>query len=208
MAVIVFEGINGSGKTEIIEGIRDILVERKQPCVIADPAGFGRIGRILRNQIVDGALKSTPNYDAVLFTALRSEGAIALKEILRVAPSTFVLLERWSLALAAYGHADGARTTLISELRKHLDEILKIDLTLLLDTTGEIAYGRLAHETKKNRFEARGPQYLDQVAQNYRRYSVAEGGVRVVNTSGSLPKSLRAAWEPISRRWSALEAFD
>ena len=188
--------------------MRDILLRRKQPCVIADPAGFGRIGRILRNQIVDSGLKSTPNYDAVLFAALRSEGAMALRKILHGAPSTFVLLERWSLALAAYGHADGASEALITELRKLLDEMLTVDMTLLLDTTGKIAYSRLALETKKNRFEAKGPQYLDQVAEYYRKYSAAKKNVTIVKTSGSLRKSLEAAWKPLSQRWGELGAFD
>jgi thymidylate kinase len=84
------------------------------------------------------------------------------------------VLERWSLAIGAYGTADGARPQLISELQATLESLLAVDLTLLLDLHGEAAIERLAMLPKRNRFELRGQAYLDRVAQAYREAASKE----------------------------------
>jgi thymidylate kinase len=83
MKVIVFEGINAAGKSEITTRLRNALNASGRSCLAIDPAGYGRIGRILRQHLVDPAISSSPDYDAVLFAALRAEGAMTLNRALK-----------------------------------------------------------------------------------------------------------------------------
>lgn len=204
MRVVTFEGINAAGKSEITTRVRDALIASGWPCLSVDPAGFGRVGRIIRKHLVDPAFKSSPDYDSVLFAALRTEGAMAIQEVLREEPLTIVLLQRYSLALEAYGAADGASVSLVSELRKLLRNTLPVDMTVLLDIGGSVAFERIARGAGKNRFEARGPSYLESVARNYRHFAAADGDVVLIDASVDVVTVLERVWTALADRWNDL----
>jgi thymidylate kinase len=168
MRVIVLEGINAAGKTSVGKAIGTAIHGLGLQCKVVDPAAFGPIGKLLRERIVDPSFRDNADLDAVLFAALRAEGAQHIVQELGPMPGLTLVLERWSLALAAYGSADGSRPQLVSELRSVLDSLLKIDFTLLLDISGAEALRRFSNTGRKNRFELRGREYLDRVAQAYR----------------------------------------
>ena len=186
MPIIVLEGINGAGKSTAGTRICEALGNEGKYCVLVDAAGYGRIGRLLRTQIVRPEVQSTPDFDAMLFGTLRVEGALRILKTLQREPRTIILLERWSLALGAYGTADGARPGLISELRTVLDGALAIDATILLDVSGRIAFKRIESEAGENRFESKGPEFLDRVAEEHRKLALSMTGVAVIDATSSI----------------------
>ncbi|MEY2485632.1 MAG: dTMP kinase [Verrucomicrobiota bacterium] len=186
MPIIVLEGINGAGKSTAGNCICEALGKEGKSCVLIDAAGYGRIGRLLRRQIVLPEVQSTPDFDAMLFSTLRVEGALRIPQILQKEPATIILLERWSLALGAYGAADGARPGLVSELRAVLDGALTIDATILMDVSGKIAFKRIESEAGENRFESKGPEFLERVAEAHRKLALSMVGVVVVDAAGTI----------------------
>jgi dTMP kinase len=203
--VVVFEGTNAAGKSEITSRVRNALHASGQPCVCVDPAGYGRIGRILRQHLVDPAISTTPDYDAVLFAALRAEGAMTLQRKSGMETHGLILLERWSIALAAYGRADGASETLIVELRKLLQSVLAVDLTILLDVNGVTAFERAGSAGARNRFEARGADYLDSVASHYRQIAIEEQQTVVVNAMADVETTSALVFAALAKKWDDLE---
>jgi dTMP kinase len=188
MKVIVIEGINGAGKSSVAAFVKSALRTARIPCLVADPAAFGLVGQLLRRQIVQATFDQNADLDAVLFAALRTEGVRQIIKEVGADSATIVLLERWSLALAAYGAADGARRQLISELRTVLQEAITVDLTVLLDINGYIASDRLASVRESNRFEMRGPVYLDDVARFYRHFARQEARTEIIDGAGELAR--------------------
>jgi len=202
--VVVLEGINAAGKSSVGALVECALQKVGHRCLRVDPAGFGPLGQSLRERIVQPQFEGNPELDAILFTALRAEGA---KKVLDVASSeqqTFVLLERWSLALSAYGAVDGARPELIRELRIVLAQILRVDLTVLLDVGGQMAFDRISRTASHNRFEMRGAGYLERVASAYRFFAHQESGTAVVDASRSPESTCEAVCRQLAARWGDL----
>ena len=106
----------------------------------------------------------TPDLDVQLFGAMRLEGLLKAQEHAESASAEVVILERWALALQAYGVADGASESLLAAVHKSLVKALTPDVTFVLDVSGAVAHQRLSFAGDRNRFEARGPAYLEQVA--------------------------------------------
>lgn len=184
MKIVAIEGVNGAGKSAAAAFVQRMLQASGQPCLVADPAGFGLVGQLLRRHVVHSSFEHNPDLDAVLFAAMRTEGARQILRTVEAAPSTVVILERWSLALAAYGAADGARRQLIGELRTVLQSAFAVDVTVLLDINGYLANTRLANDSERNRFELRGSVYLDDVARLYRHFAGHEARTEVIDASG------------------------
>lgn len=185
MRIIALEGVNASGKSSLANQICSSLKSRGQHCFAVDPSGIGTIGRSLRSAIVDPSFHLSPDLDAVLFTALRADGAREVLDLLQSEPEATIVLERWSLALAAYGSAEAVRSELISEMRKILDKTLSVDLTILLDIDGDLAHKRIAKMPVQNRFELKGQEYLNDVANWYRTFAKSESNTTIVDASGS-----------------------
>lgn len=203
MKVIALEGINGAGKSSVGALLRRTLLTEGRPCLLGDPAAFGPTGQLLRKRIVRPSVEANPDIDAVLFAALRAEGARGILEAVKSEPATTVVLERWSLALAAYGAADGAPTELVSELRAMLNRTLKVDLTVLLDLDGRLAFERIGTIADPNKFEAKGPAYFEKVAGWYRQIAAREeGNTVIVGASGDLPSTFQRVLEVVTSRWS------
>ena len=154
-------------------------------CLSIDPAASGPIGKLLRDRIVDPEFVHNPELDTVLFAGLRAEGAQHILQAIKKHPSVILVLERWSLALAAYGVVDSTSSQLIQELRRVLDALLPIDITLVFDLGGEIAYKRIGSVGKKNRFELRGAEYLSSVARAYREFGEREARTSIIDASAS-----------------------
>jgi len=205
MRVIVLEGVNTAGKSSIGLLVKEALLAVGSVCVLVDPAGFGPAGKLLRNLIVQTDFIANPNLDAILFTALRAEGVQKILESAQLDPSTIVLLERYSLALASYGAADGAGPKLISELRTFLQSILKVDATILLDIDGEVAFQRVTRTGNRNRFELRGQRYLDDVARWYRHFAREQDQTEIIDASSDIVTTCEKLRAALASRWTEFQ---
>lgn len=165
---VVLEGVNGSGKTTVGNAIKTSLTGRGLDCIVADPTQVLSGLAAVRNSYLDKGSGSRPDDDAVSIAALRLLGAKQLLDRAQTEACDVLVLERWSLAISAYGAADGATPGLISELRQALERLISPDITIVLDLPGTIANERLSAAGERNRFEQRGSQFLERIAYWYR----------------------------------------
>jgi len=163
--LIVFEGIDGSGKTTQLELARKGLVEQGWPLSTSRNLGGTPIGEKLR-----GVIKSPlprPEMANLYISA-------AIQEALIEAISTernqgkLVLMDRGPISLAAYeiygGGLDDETTW------RHVDDgmaRLKPDLVLIYRSDVPTALDRIKHAGQADYFESKSADYFERVAEGY-----------------------------------------
>ncbi|EMJ93502.1 dTMP kinase [Leptospira alstonii] len=148
---VVFEGIDGSGKSTLCKSLTEKLVERAIPSVVfTEPTNF-ETGKYLR-KFLRGEIELGKEEQIEAFLNDREE---SLKQ--NILPSLNsgknVLLDRYMYSTAAYQSGDDLSPETIIE--KNLKRNFKIpDLLFYLDLSPEIALERLnRRKVEKERFE-------------------------------------------------------
>lgn len=174
---IVFEGIDGAGKSTLIEGISEILTSRGEDVIITAEPTDGPIGSIIRA----GEIKNiSQNAEALLFTADR---AVHTRQMLRWKKSgKTVLCDRYYASTVAYQAANLGGTESEKEWLKEINRpvITEPDITFLLDIDPEKSMRRVNNRGDASKFEK--IEYLRKVRSNYLELAW-EKGFRIIDAS-------------------------
>ena len=127
--VIVFEGIEGSGKTFHINNVSKYLKKKKIKFIkIREPGGIPNAEKI-RKLILNKKSKFNKNSDLLLYLASRSENISILKKNFR---KKIILIDRFTDSTLAYQHYGfGINKNLINMINQYLLKDFKIDFTFL-----------------------------------------------------------------------------
>lgn len=173
---ISFEGIDGSGKTTLIERLSRLLSERNIEHIVAREPGGTRLGGILRNILLDPEMRElSPWVEMLLYTASRAQ---QVTEVVRpaLASGRWVLADRFIDATLAYqGYGQGIELEKIRALHNWVTDRLWPDCTVLLDCDPVCAQKRLS--TKKgelDRFERFEAAFKQKVRQGYLKLAESE----------------------------------
>ena len=127
--LIVFEGIEGSGKSYHISNVSKYLTKKKIKHIkLREPGGSFNAERI-RKLILNNKSTFNPNTDLLLYLASRSENIDLLKKNFR---KKVILIDRFVDSTIAYQHY-GLKVDLrlIHTINKNLLNNFKIDFTFL-----------------------------------------------------------------------------
>lgn len=171
---IVFEGVDGSGKSTQIELLSMKLRDQGVDYVLEREPSDGNIGRFIRDYAEAGERYLSPETEALLFTADRFEHSRRIDQILE--QGTTVICDRYYHSTLAYQGAAGVDVAWLRDLQKFA---LKPDLILLLDVDPERSLMRVSGRTLTV-FENRS--YLKRVRSLYTGFA-KEGEMRLVDTS-------------------------
>jgi dTMP kinase len=166
-ALIVFEGLDQSGKQTQAESLRDWITERGRDCHLLSFPDYGTAigGEISR------ALHGERDYAAdtlqLLYVANRYEKRAAIEAAL--ANGTIVVCDRYLASSIAYGEAQGLDPTWLTDVQRFLPAP---DLTILLDIPPDTAVERKA--AGRDRYE-RDLALLSRVRESYRRQAAQPG---------------------------------
>ena len=140
---ISFEGIEGSGKTTQIQGVRSYLRHKGHDVVVTREPGGSKIGRQIRSILLDSKNKGLNSLaELLLYMADRAQH---LAEIVKphLSSGKIIICDRYYDATIAYqGYAMGLDIDLISRLHGLAFADYKPDITLLLDLPPETGLGR------------------------------------------------------------------
>ena len=127
--VIVFEGIEGSGKSYHIANISRYLKKKNIDHIkIREPGGSLNSEKI-RNFILNRNSKFNKETDLLLYLAARSENLQLLKKNFR---KKIILIDRFVDSTIAYQHYGlNVNLKLINEINKYLLKDFKVDFTFL-----------------------------------------------------------------------------
>ena len=127
--VIVFEGIEGSGKSHHLKKVSNFLKKKKiKHLKLREPGGNLNSEKI-RKIILDEKSNFNKNTDLLLYLASRSENISILKKNFR---KKIILIDRFTDSTLAYQHYGfGINKNLINMINQYLLKDFKIDFTFL-----------------------------------------------------------------------------
>ncbi|MCC5815078.1 MAG: dTMP kinase [Leptospira sp.] len=162
---IVFEGIDGSGKSSTSISLQKIFEEKKIPSIVhQEPTRF-QTGQRLR-QFLSGNLNLTPQEELQLFIDDRKE-SVKLNIIPTLESGINVILDRYYFSTAAYQGNETRSPESILEL--NLKENFPVpDYLFYLDIDVEVALKRIqSNRNTLDRFETK--EKLEKIRGNYRK---------------------------------------
>ena len=163
--IIVFEGIEGSGKTSHIKFVEQYLKRNKKEYIkIREPGGSKNSERI-RKLILDNKSTFSQKTDLLLYLAARSENVSILKKNYK---KKIILLDRFVDSTIAYQHFGmGLSLKLINIINNDLLKSIRIDLTFLHLVSKSNLIKRLKDRKKLNRYDKFNFNFYDKVQKGF-----------------------------------------
>lgn len=195
---IVFEGIDGCGKTTQIGLLEKELAKRHRVVRLREPGGTA-IGEDIRVVLLNAKHAGmSPMTEFLLYMASRAQ--LVEQEIRpTLTRGGIVLLDRYYYSTAAYqGAAGNVGVKYVLDFAEKTCRFPRPDLVVLLDVEPAEAARRTTRE--KDRVEAKGLAYQKKVRRAYLAIAKAEKRrFRVIDTSGSIEEVHQAVKEAVSR---------
>ena len=187
--LVVFEGLDQSGKQTQAELLRDRLIAGGRSVYLLSFPDYGTpIG-----EEIERALRGARNYAAdvmqLLYVANRYEWRTEIER--RRNDGEILICDRYLASSVAYGEAQGLDSAWLLEIQRHLPQP---DLTFLLDIAPEVSAKRKTAD--RDRYE-RDLALLGRVRSSYLRLAEKDGWTRL---SADRDRALVAA-----EVWAAVE---
>ena len=149
--VIVFEGIEGSGKTSHCNFVSNFLKKKRiNHLKIREPGGSKNSEKI-RKLILNSKSNFEKNTDLLLYLASRSEN---IKELKKHYKKKIILIDRFTDSTIAYQHYGlGVNLSLINTINKELIKDFKVNFTFLNTVNINNMKKRLRIRKKLNRYD-------------------------------------------------------
>jgi len=160
---IVFEGIDGGGKSTQIQLLKEYLEDKSHSVEHHKEPTEGAIGSLLWGYMRSKERSFNPETEALLFAADRVEHGKAIAEALRL--GKVVISDRYVHSSLAYQGAAGVDPEWMKSLNRYA---LKPDLAILLDIDPESSLRRVSGRDKTVFEEI---EYLKRVRSEYIRYA-------------------------------------
>ena len=167
--VIVFEGVEGSGKSYHILNVSRYLKKRKIKYIkIREPGGSFNAEKI-RKLVLNNRSNFNQNTDLLLYLAARSENMDLLKKNFR---KKIILIDRFIDSTVAYQHYGlGANLNLINLINKYLLKNIKIDFTFLNIVNKKNMSKRLKDRKSLNRYDKFDYNFYQKVQKGFLKIS-------------------------------------
>ena len=164
--LIVVEGIDGTGKSTLIDAVKEKFAAVSRPAVWVRDPGSTPISTAIRQLLLDPRNTAIqPLTELLLYCASRAQ---LIGEVIRPALTRgeTVFSDRFYYSTLAYQGAHGILPadklrTLIVEAA----EMLTPDLVILLDAPAQVCMARIRRE--HDRMESRGCEYMERVRKLY-----------------------------------------
>ena len=163
--IIVFEGIEGTGKSHHIKKVANYLKRKKINFIqIREPGGSTNSEKI-RNLILDNKSTFNKETDLLLYLSARSEN---LEIIRQNTGKKIILIDRFSDSTIAYQHYGmGVNLKFIQNINNHLLRNIKIDFTFLNTVNLANMKKRLRLRKKLNRYDKFNNKFYEKVQNGF-----------------------------------------
>ena len=163
--IIVFEGVEGSGKSYHLNHVCKYLKKKKISFIKLREPGGNTNSEKIRKLILDKKLKFNENTDLLLYLASRSENISLLKKNYK---KKIILIDRFVDSTIAYQHYGlGVDLKIINQLNKFLLNGLKVDFTFLNIVNMKNMTKRLKDRKKLNRYDKFKKTFYDRVQKGF-----------------------------------------
>ena len=163
--VIVFEGIECSGKSLHINNVCKFLKRKRIPYIYLREPGGSKNSEIIRKLILNKKSNFNRNTDLFLYSASRSENIQKLKKFHK---KKIILIDRFTDSTIAYQHFGlGVDLNLINKIHSVILNDFKIDFTFLNIVNNKNMLSRLRKRNKLNRYDKFSSKFYEKVQKGY-----------------------------------------
>ena len=163
--IIVFEGIEGSGKSFHLSSVARYLKQKKISFIkIREPGGSLNSEKI-RKLMLNNKSNFNKNTDLLLFLSSRSENKSLIKKNYN---KKIILIDRFIDSTIAYQHYGmGINLKLINLLNKYLLKNIKINFTFLNIVNNKNLFLRLKKRKSLNRYDKFNSAFYSKVQKGF-----------------------------------------
>ncbi len=163
--IIVFEGVEGSGKSHHIKKVSKYLDKKKYSYIkIREPGGSLNSEKI-RKLILNKKSNFNVQTDLLLYLAARSENVNLIRKFYK---KKIILIDRFSDSTIAYQHYGmGIDLKIINIINKFLLKKIKINFTFLNVVNKKNLYKRLKKRKSLNRYDRFDITFYNKVQQGF-----------------------------------------
>ena len=167
--IIVFEGIDGSGKSHHISVVSKYLTKKKISHIkVREPGGNPNSEKI-RKLILNNESNFNQNTDLLLYMAARSENIDLIKKSYN---KKIILIDRFTDSTIAYQHFGmGVDINLIETLNKYLLKNIKVNFTFLNIVNKKNLQERLKQRKSLNRYDKFKMSFYNKVQNGFLKLS-------------------------------------
>ena len=163
--IIVFEGIEGSGKSHHINKVSKYLDKKKINYIkIREPGGSLNSEKI-RRLILNKKSNFNINTDLLLYLAARSENINLIKKSYK---KKIILIDRFTDSTIAYQHYGmGVNVKIINIINKFLLKNIKVNFTFLNVVNKKNLFQRLKNRKSLNRYDQFDINFYNKVQKGF-----------------------------------------
>ena len=186
--VILFEGIEGSGKTTQINYVCNYLKRNKIKFIkIREPGGCKNSEKI-RKLILDKKSNFNPTTDLLLYLASRSENIE--KIFSKNYKKKIILIDRFYYSTFAYQHYGmGINHNIIKNINSHILNGFKPDYIFLHTVKLKTMERRLKKRRDNNRYDYFNNSFYKRVQNGFLKMLKNKKNVKIINSSYDIKKN-------------------
>jgi len=179
--VIVFEGIEGSGKTFHINNICKFLKKSKVPYIKLREPGGSKNSEKIRKLILSKKSNFNRNTDLLLYLAARSENIELLKKSYK---KKIILIDRFTDSTIAYQHYGmGVDLKILKKINNYLLKSFKVNFTFLNIVNEKNLKKRLNKRKKLNRYDKFKMRFYSKVQRGYLKIADNRSNYKIIDSN-------------------------
>ena len=163
--IIVFEGIEGTGKSHHINNVAKYLKRNNKKFIKIREPGGSKNSEKIRKLILNNMSTFNKNTDLLLYLSARSENIELIKKNIG---KKIILIDRFSDSTIAYQHYGmGINLKFIMNINDYLLKNIDIDFTFLNTVNHKNMKKRLAKRKSLNRYDRFNDSFYDKVQNGF-----------------------------------------
>ena len=196
--IIVFEGIEGSGKSFHLSSVARYLKQKKISFIkIREPGGSLNSEKI-RKLMLNNKSNFNKNTDLLLFLSSRSENISLIKKNYN---KKIILIDRFIDSTIAYQHYGmGINLKLINLLNKYLLKNIKINFTFLNIVNNKNLFLRLKKRKSLNRYDKFDSAFYSKVQKGFVKLANSKkNSYMIIDSNLEIEKNKKSILEKIKK---------
>jgi len=195
--IIVFEGIEGSGKSFHVNNVERHLKKKKIKYLKLREPGGSKNSEKIRNLILDKSSNFSKLTDLFLYIAARNENYQSI--IKKNYKKKIILIDRFIDSTIAYQHYGmGINKKLIIHLNKFILKKIRPNFTFLNIVNMKNLKLRINKRSKKNRYDNFNINFYKKVQKGYIRLSKNKKNYMIVDSNKSIVENKKIILEKIN----------
>ena len=186
--IIVFEGIEASGKSHHINKVSNFLDKNKIKYIkIREPGGSSNSEKI-RRLILNNKSNFNINTDLLLYLASRSENINLIKKSYK---KKIILIDRFIDSTIAYQHYGmGVNLKIINTINKYLLKNIKVNFTFLNVVNKKNLFQRLKKRKSLNRYDQFDLNFYNKVQKGFLKLAKSNNkSYKIIDSNLDLKKN-------------------